>query len=111
VKTLTIVIWGLLAAGLCALVAGLTGCARVPDTRVSYDPAAHTLSLRSPKNVSIGSLTVAVQSNGIVSLTLTNYAATNDASVVEAVGKANLEALRAASDAGLKALDAAKGFK
>lgn len=65
------------------------GCAlfnkpSVPSTNISFNPKTDVLKVSSPKDVTIGSVTI-IQSNGNFSMTVTDYKSTNNAALVGVV--------------------------
>lgn len=65
----------------------LAGCSTVPSTSIWFNPRTKELRIKSPKNISIGGISILSSSNSF-SMNVTNYTSTNDSAVLEVVTKA-----------------------
>ena len=87
---------------LALLAACCSGCSllskpQVPPTQIGFDHTKGTLFVKSPKNVSIGKMSV-TQSNGVFNLVVENYSSTNDNQVISAVVTAQAAVAKANAD-------------
>lgn len=72
----------------------LTGCATVPQTEISWPTKAGTVSIRSPKQVQADEISVTVHTDGSVTTHLRGLKSENDATVLNAIALANLQAMQ-----------------
>lgn len=72
-----------------AVTLALSGCLapKVPATQISFNPKTEALKVTSPKDVTIGSVSIS-QSNGVFSMTVTDYKSTNNPSIVSTISTA-----------------------
>ena len=79
----------------------VSGCALfnkpgVPATKISFNPKTEALNVSSPKDVTIGSVSI-MQSNGVFAMTVTDYQSTNNAALVGVVVSAQAQVASNAS--------------
>lgn len=79
---------------LAAIIALGTGCASI-STSISVNPNTGVVSYHSPKNVKFDNLSVSRDSNGAVSVTVSNLATVNDPDVIAAKGTADANTVNA----------------
>jgi PBP1b-binding outer membrane lipoprotein LpoB len=73
-----------------ALALALTGCARVPATKVSFNPATGELKVSSPKDIELTGLHAYV-TNGLTRIDVEKYTSKNNVEVIKAVSDLNAE--------------------
>lgn len=84
----------------------LTGCAgavRVPKTALEVATKSWRVNLRSEKDSALSGLTIGIQTNGVVTVDLKSFTATNSPAVIRETGKAQALTI----DAQGRVLDAA----
>lgn len=85
----------------------LGGCARVPATRISYDPVHHAIDIRSPKDIAITNFVATIETNGTCTLRIGSYWSHNNLDVVQAIAAANAAAAKALADVAVQAVGTA----
>lgn len=91
----------LAAALLCA------GCAFVPQTHVTFNPATSELKVKSPKDVTLKGLSAGT-TNGSSYITIQEYSSKNNVEVLRAVADANAETAKKGAELFGTLLDASK---
>lgn len=80
----------------------LSGCVMVPKTVITGSIGGKPFSFSGPKDCSLGMLTVKADTNGSVSLVISNLQTKMNPDVITTTGAAQAQVIQAAADAGAK---------